>query len=64
VCAPNGERGEDDGVGGVGGGGEDIGDGVFHGAAHVFVVTFRVCDVSALPSVWALLLLGEKMTSS
>jgi hypothetical protein len=46
-------KNRDGGVGGVGGGGVGVGDGVFHGAAHVVVVEFRLCNVSAVLGVWS-----------
>jgi hypothetical protein len=42
---------EDGGDGRVSSGGMGAGDGAFHGAAHAFVVVFRVSDVSAVPCV-------------
>jgi hypothetical protein len=49
--------GEDKG-GRVGGVGVGTGDGVFHGAAHAFVVVFRVCDVSVVSCVWGVATVG------
>jgi hypothetical protein len=45
---------EDGGVGRVGSSGVDASDGVFHGAAHAFVIVFRVSDVDAVLSVWCI----------
>jgi hypothetical protein len=36
----------------------DAGDCVFQGAAHAFVVVFRVGDVGALPCVWGVAAAG------
>jgi hypothetical protein len=35
-----------------------IGDGMFHGIAHAFVVVFRIGDVVAVPSVWSIVAVG------
>jgi hypothetical protein len=39
-------------VGGVVRGDVDACDGVFHGAAHSFMIVSRICDVGAVPCVW------------
>jgi hypothetical protein len=46
---------EDGGVGRVGSSGVGASDGVLHGAAHTFVIVFRISDVNAMLSVWCVI---------
>jgi hypothetical protein len=46
------------GAGGLRGCGVGASDCVFHAASHVFVVIFRVSDVSAVPGVWCVTTVG------
>jgi hypothetical protein len=35
-----------------------IGDGVFYGTTHAFVIIFMISDVGAVPSVWGIAAAG------